>query len=161
MPIEVIRKDKEEMENTKLKNMEESKIERPETVDNDPIEDSEFECNIPGLTQKQLKRLHECYKQIDQDGSDSINRAEFVTWVGQAHAEEFYGVLHLRPNNDSDISFEEFVIQVFKICTFDRDHLIAFALICTMQTKANLSIVENWRTCSTKCMARSRSRSAA
>ena len=28
MPIEVIRKDKEEMEDTKLKNMEESKIER-------------------------------------------------------------------------------------------------------------------------------------
>ena len=51
MPIEIIRKDREEMEDTKLKNMEESKIERPETVENDPTEGIEFECNIPGLTQ--------------------------------------------------------------------------------------------------------------
>ena len=39
MPIEIIRKDREEMEDTKLKNMEESKIERPETVENDLTED--------------------------------------------------------------------------------------------------------------------------
>ena len=128
MPIEIIRKDREEMEDTKLKNMEESKIERPETVENDLTEGIEFECNIPGLTQKQLKRLRVCYEQIDEDGSDSINRAEFVTWVGQEHAEKFIHrcFASLDTNNDSDISFE-FVVQVFKICTLDRDHLISFA----------------------------------
>ena len=130
MPIEIIRQEKEEDNDEVLKKMEESKLERPETNEDEVIiPEDEFNCDIPGLTSKDLKRLRKSYKKIDVDDSESISKDEFISWIGVTHAEKFINKCFsaLDVDHDSDISFEEFVVQTFKICILDRDHLIQFA----------------------------------
>ena len=74
------------------------------------------------LKKRELKKLYKIFMSIDKDASDSIDVAEFLSWVHQPKNGFTCGLFKLiDADSDNKLDFAEFVHAIFTFAFFD-DH---------------------------------------
>lgn len=83
------------------------------------------------LEQWHLKKLKRQYDKIDQDGSGSIDKYEFLNAVNEdssAFTDKLFELID--QDGSGSIEFEEYVCVMATYCMFSKDEIMRFAFDC-------------------------------